>query len=164
MQTSARERAFTLIELLIVVSIVTIMAGITIPRLTGYTKNQDLKQAQEQVKNDLRTVQNRALSGVGTSNEELLFWGIDFDKDTDDYSLISCKDSACNDLINTQSSEKLPGDVVLKNSTTISFSVENGDAFTSNYTVVLGTSSGSICKGVNVNGAGLIKKVEVACP
>jgi prepilin-type N-terminal cleavage/methylation domain-containing protein len=56
-------KAFTLIELLMVVSILTIVAGITIPSFTGYMKNQTLKNAQEQFKSDLRSIQNLALTG-----------------------------------------------------------------------------------------------------
>jgi prepilin-type N-terminal cleavage/methylation domain-containing protein len=56
-------KAFTLIELLMVVSILTIVAGITIPSFTGYMKNQTLKNAQDQFKSDLRSVQNLALTG-----------------------------------------------------------------------------------------------------
>jgi len=58
-----QQKAFTLIELLMVVSIMTIVAGITIPSFTGYMKNQTLKNAQEQFKSDLRSIQNMALTG-----------------------------------------------------------------------------------------------------
>lgn len=56
-------RSFTLIELLMVISIITIVAGITIPSFTGYMTNQTIKNAQDQFKNDLRSVENMALTG-----------------------------------------------------------------------------------------------------
>jgi len=75
-------KAFTLIELLLVVSIMTIVAGITIPSFTGYMKNQTLKNAQEQFKSDLRSVENLALTGskydtaisVGTAKYWVMKW------------------------------------------------------------------------------------------
>jgi type II secretory pathway pseudopilin PulG len=56
-------RSFTLIELLMAVSIMVIIAGVTIPSFTGYMKGQTLRNAQEQFKSDLRSVQNLALTG-----------------------------------------------------------------------------------------------------
>jgi Tfp pilus assembly protein FimT len=46
-----------------VVSIITIVAGVTVPSFTGYMKNQTLKNAQDQFKNDLRSIENMALTG-----------------------------------------------------------------------------------------------------
>lgn len=46
-----------------VVSIITIVAGITIPSFTGYMTNQSLKNAQDQFRSDLRSVENMALTG-----------------------------------------------------------------------------------------------------
>jgi prepilin-type N-terminal cleavage/methylation domain-containing protein len=73
---------FTLIELMIVVVIIGIISAGMIPAFSTYIRSQNLKQAQEQLKSDMRTIQNKALNGtlsdvpIGTGN--INFWGIKF--------------------------------------------------------------------------------------
>jgi prepilin-type N-terminal cleavage/methylation domain-containing protein len=67
--------SFTLIELLMVVSIITILAGATIPSFTGYLKGQTLKNAKEQFKNDLRSIQNKSLTG-SLSDQNIVGGGV----------------------------------------------------------------------------------------
>lgn len=74
-------KGFTLIELLVVMSVVAIIGGGIIPSFSKYTKDQNLKQAQEQLKSDLRTVQNRALTGAMSNVEKpagtrIRYWGV----------------------------------------------------------------------------------------
>lgn len=77
-------RGFTIIELLISMSIIAIIAGGIIPTFSSYIRNQNLKQAQEQLKSDLRTVQNRALTGslsnqtVSSDDDYIQYWGVRF--------------------------------------------------------------------------------------
>ncbi|MBN1162670.1 type II secretion system protein [Patescibacteria group bacterium] len=92
---------FTLIELLVVISIVTILSGVLIPSFTTYLRRQTVKQAQQKLVSDLRTVQNKALTG--TLSDQLIngtdpvaFWGIEFVNDTNDYVyFISAENTAC---------------------------------------------------------------------
>jgi prepilin-type N-terminal cleavage/methylation domain-containing protein len=67
--------AFTLIELLMVVSIITIISGAIIPSFTGYLKGQTLKNAKEQFKNDLRSIQNKSLTG-SLSDQNVIGGGV----------------------------------------------------------------------------------------
>jgi len=55
---------FTLIELLIVIAIIGILSAISIPSFSSFNTNQRLSQAAKQVKNDLRSAQNRALNNI----------------------------------------------------------------------------------------------------
>lgn len=50
-------------ELMLVVGIIAIVTGALIPSFSGYIKTQNLKQAQENVRSELRSAQNRALTG-----------------------------------------------------------------------------------------------------
>jgi len=163
--TSARENAFTLVELLVVVSLVVIITGAVIPNFTGFTKNQKVKQAQEMVKSDLRTAQNRILTGVGvTTGNNLAYWGIKFTAGNSRYHLVSCTDSACATVLNDQTSESLSSDVQIKNSATVIFDIF-GNAVTaedSSQIVRVGNTSNSITKCIEINYVGLIKKA--VCP
>ena len=77
---------FTLIELLIVVTIMVLVTGAIIPSFSGYIRNQNLKQAQEQVKSDLRTAQNKALTGALSdqtiNSNPVTYWGVRFHPQT----------------------------------------------------------------------------------
>lgn len=57
---NCKAEGFTLIELLIAISIVGILAAITIPQLTAFNRRQVLKNAAAEVKNNLRYAQNKA--------------------------------------------------------------------------------------------------------
>lgn len=73
---------FTLLELMIVVTIIGIISAGLIPAFSNYIRSQNLKQAQEQLKSDMRTIQNKALTGA--LSDQLLggtyikYWGIKF--------------------------------------------------------------------------------------
>ena len=79
---------FTLIELLIVIAIIGILAAISIPSFSTFTTNQRLSQAAKQVKNDLRSAQNRAINGVKDSAGNKV-WGISFDG-SNSYAIFTC--------------------------------------------------------------------------
>src|SRR3989339_87547 len=68
-------KAFTLIEVMVVIAVLTVLTVSIVPSFSGYLKNQNVKQAQETLKSDLRSVQNKALTGV-LSDTGAYFWGI----------------------------------------------------------------------------------------
>ena len=76
---------FTLIELLIVIAIIGILSAISIPSFSDFTNNQRLSQAAKQVKNDLRSAQNRAINNV-----DGMAWGVSFDLTNHTYTAFSC--------------------------------------------------------------------------
>lgn len=71
----SNSQGFTLVELLVVISIIALLTGAIIPSFSNYIKNQNLRQAQEQLKSDLRTTQNKALTGTGTDTT-VKYWGV----------------------------------------------------------------------------------------
>ncbi|MBI2620613.1 type II secretion system protein [candidate division WWE3 bacterium] len=161
---------FTLIELLISVSIITILAGFLIPSFTRYLDTQNVKQAKEQVKNDLRTLQNRALSGVGAA-EGVSYWGVKFDDNTRRYFYFTSSANdwpICSSTTSGETGEILPSDTMVRNGTLcVFFSFSDGGATyvksfsPSNTVITLGYSNSSNdCEGVEVNAAGLIKGVS----
>jgi prepilin-type N-terminal cleavage/methylation domain-containing protein len=84
MLTLKKHNAFTLIELMVVVMILAILTISVIPSFSSYLRNQTLKQAEENLKSDLRSLQNKALTGtasdqvVGTPGASLRYWGATF--------------------------------------------------------------------------------------
>ncbi len=163
---------FTLIELLITISIITIITGASLPSFNSYIKNQNVKQSQEKVKDDLRTVQNRALNGqdaeVLLSGNKVNYWGIEFAQGEAAYTyFISTDTSSCGPAANRQDfrvSEILPGDNVVRSEDgCVFFSFENGDAFFSPApadTIIIGPPTGSTgCKRLEVTPVGLIQAI-----
>lgn len=73
---------FTLIELLIVITLIISVTVAVVPSFAGYIRNQGVKLASEQVKSDLRTIQNKALAGALSDQEvnsnPVEYWAIRF--------------------------------------------------------------------------------------
>jgi len=170
-----KQDGFTLAELLLVVSIIAIMSAASIPGFRGYIRNQNLKQSVEQVKSDLRSVQTKAMAGSGAdSNPDLSYWGITFFAGLPTYNSFTATSSFS--TAQQGVSESLIGDIVLRNNSTIFFSVPSGDAFTlggvpcdstgSNCIVLIGPvdATGNNCYSIRINTAGAIFKYEnVSC-
>lgn len=165
MKVSAQ--GFTLLELLIVVSIIAVMSGAILPAFSQYIDNQGSRQAQEQVKSDLRTTQNRALTGsaadqfIGT--DPVLFWGLAFTNDSPTYSYFISTGNATDDCSEeVKGSYTLPENFVFKHGGCVFFSMEDGDyngiSIGSSNRVIVGLSgSNTNCKSVVLNPAGLIQ-------
>jgi prepilin-type N-terminal cleavage/methylation domain-containing protein len=176
----SRFSGFTLIELLVVVSIIAVMSASMMPGLTNYMDTQNLIQAQEQLKSDIRTVQNNALAGVGADGT-INFWGIRFNTTARTrYEFFTaqviedCFSGA--GITVTANSDVLPGDALIRsaNNTCIFFDMSSGAA---TYTfgaipqscsldgetgcmIPIGYTASTSCFGVSVNDAGLIKSLE----
>jgi prepilin-type N-terminal cleavage/methylation domain-containing protein len=182
---------FTLIELMVVIGLVAILSGAILPNFSTYINNQNRKQAQEQVKSDLRTIQNRALTGVGYTSTDT-HWGIYFGVGSSTYSFLKIvgpiKDaSTC--IASTEKSNILPANHVIRtipdplntNAFCVFFSFDNGDMTwvtddgsvktdcatngPSPCNIYIGTPTGTTCSLVGLNSAGLIiNNSETTCP
>lgn len=70
--------AFTLVELMISISIIAILTAAAIPSFTDFSKSQTLIQNFKTLKSDLRIAQSRSISG-STVGGAAKAWGIYFD-------------------------------------------------------------------------------------
>jgi len=124
---------FTLVELLIVVVIISVLTGAMIPGFSTYIRNQNLRQAQETLLGDLRSVQNRAISGTG-SDAGVNFWGINITSAAaSSYTYFASENSgSCAPggvYLNQGTSQAFANAITINNSQgCLFFSIENGDA------------------------------------
>lgn len=181
---SSAQKAFTLIELLIVVSLITIITGAILPSFNSYIDTQNVKQAQEQVKDELRTVQNKALNGENASitltDGQVQYWGMEFVQGNTTYdTYIYTSTAACggggSEGQNKQylrTSVALPGnsEIITPISGCVFFSFSNGDASFSGgaNTIIVGppgaSSGDNTCRRVNIYSNGLIESdSNVSC-
>ena len=178
-QTSFKNRGFSFIELLIVVSLITLVSGAILPGFNSYIRTQNLKQAAEQIAGDLRTVQNKALSGVLSSEPSVAYWGAS--SSSGSYALSFNTFSASGAASNSDKAATLPGGVEIKNSFLVLFDMFKGngwyrlsgstpfitrcDLTGSKCRVVVGMPGATSCSSISVNTAGAIIIQEgVSCP
>ena len=147
-----------------------------IPGFSNYITTQNIRQAQESLKSDLRTVQNKALTGVSSSDPTVSYWGLKvLSQNVSSYVFFksSTNDGGACDAINAANAneigDKLPGDVVVidANGACVFFSLRNGDATIVNLggsdIIPIGYAGEAPCHGVQINSAGIIRGVDT-CP
>lgn len=165
--------AFTLIELLVVVSVIGILSAATIPVFNSFTQAQRLNQAAKQVKQDLRSAQNRALSSIDGKA-----WGIYFVPGGNSYTPFSCppdeavgppgfKHQAANsNCVDSSTSISLPSSVTINPISTVQDAAfdavsgdvyEDGDSLTAGYVWVEFNLSGVTPKRVTIYAGGKIE-------
>lgn len=166
------QKAFTLVELLVVVSIITILSGILIPSFTSYIRSQNIKQAQQQIVSDMRTVQNKAITGTLSDTviggNQVLFWGIHFNDDNNGdgirneyrYFVSTTAPVNCNPgQIQNEGWYRLGSSTRISSGPTcVYFEIKNGNIITSGgTTITVGHASGGTdTKNVLFNSSGLI--------
>lgn len=169
-------QGFTLVELLIVISILVIVTGAAIPSFAGYIKNQGIKQAQEQLKSDLRNIQNKALTGalsdqtIGTS--PVAYWGVRFSPGSGsgatryEYFIAATNTSCPSGALPSsqlQGYSDLASGIIVRASayTCVYFSIANGSISSSPSVTQLivgysGSTASGDCRRVHFNSNGLI--------
>lgn len=171
MSTPSRN-GFTLVELLLVVALIAVLSSFLIPGFSTYIDVQNIRQAQELVKSDLRTVQNNALTGVGTSSSTTAYWGLKISSQNANtygfFRAATADSSSCGSASIEQNGANLPGKVVIRDGSggCIFFSIRNGDATIVNLPngdIKVGYAGSAACDGVEVNSAGMIRAIDL-CP
>jgi prepilin-type N-terminal cleavage/methylation domain-containing protein len=143
--------AFTLIELLIVIAVIGILAATSIPVFSSFTTSQRLSQAAKQVKQDLRSAQNRALNGVKDANDYQV-WGMSFNG-SNSYTIFTC--SGLDTTTSPCTCTTPPGQTTFATkSLATGFTISNG-------LFIFDEISGDICDASSLLGAGASGSVDV---
>lgn len=167
----SHRNGFTLIELMVVVGILALVSGIMIPSFSNYTRNQSLKQAQENFKSDLRSIQNRALTGTGSDKTygttpplPALYWAISYSEGASSYSVYLTHRNNCSTPVIESQTFNLPSNISFYTGSSgcLLFSLEDGSVYTTGggsigtVNIDLKHSASSTTKRVTVNRPGLI--------
>ncbi len=85
--------AFTLVELMISISIIAILTVAAIPSFSGFSKSQAMAQGFKSLESDLRIAQSRSLSGATAPAGATVApkaWGINFTDGASSYIIFTC--------------------------------------------------------------------------
>jgi len=160
---------FTLIELLIAITIVALLTAVTVPAFLRFSARQELSQGVADVKTDLRTVQNRAISGIDrqVGGVDYYWWGIKFTAESGDYSFV--KSSALDDpdsaVVSVREKSLSGAGLEIVADKTIWFKMITGEVFGSGAVVVRRVESGCVsqaedpdnCRDVTVSAGGRVE-------
>jgi len=170
MRLAHKKKGFTLIELLIVVSIITIISGAVIPGFSNYIAHQNVIQSLEKVIDDIRTVQNKALSGelsnTVISSNKPEYWGIQYTQNATTYNyFVSYDKNSClpSEYSNQGVSKPLPGGMLIRSaSKCVFFDFGSANTYSSgSATIIVGPENVNTgCLRVELNAVGLVQKVE----
>jgi len=164
MRKAALYYGFTMIELLIVVAIMSILTGAILPGFNSYVTNQNLRQAQEQIKNDLRSTQIKALAGSFSDDINVKYWGVHFRPDSGTYDYFTSLNTT-DPILCTDS--KLPSDLRYTGSShrCVFFNNDNGDIVNTGAVIVGASGATSNCRRVEMNGPGriIINLTNMSC-
>ena len=167
----SKSKGFTLIELLIVITIIITITVSIVPSFAGYIRNQGVKQANEQVKSDLRSIQNKALTGALSDQTvnaaPVAYWAVRFSNAARYEYFIADVATSCPNSFTSgqlQGYADLASAVEVKSSgyKCIFFSMSNGSISTINFSAnnlivgYAGSTKDGDCRRIQFNTGGLI--------
>ncbi len=168
---------FTLIELLVAVAIIAVITAISIPYFHDFTANQTMNRAVEQVRNDLRTAQNRAVSSTDRNlidSDKYGWWGVKFLADADSYNVVmiessSAVDPTADQVEQSRREKTIPGELYIlndvANNISFWFKMVNGEIYTDagkltsteSIEICTDPENGATCEIVNIHPGGRIE-------
>lgn len=174
---ASKMSGFSLVELIVAVSILVIISAASIPNFSTFIKSQNLTQAQESIKSGIRDAQNRAITGEESNtplcnSSNCTHWVIKFINNGTTYQLGKTNGNAITDCSNNLDtsdyiSDVFPGDVRINLGTSsyacIFYEFLTADESDINLTGdTVKVFHGNDSKCVLVNSSGLV--MGAACP
>lgn len=93
------KKGFTLIEMMIVVGVIAIVSGATMPSFVKYLDIQNLEQVRQDILSDLRSVQNKAMTGEAADQligaAPVAYWGVHFTQSNSYNVFYSSQNTSC---------------------------------------------------------------------
>lgn len=135
---------FTLVEVLVVVTILMIISATVLPTFSSYIQKQNLNQSVENLLSDIRSMENKAISGVPNANGvSAPYWGIYMPAGSNTYTVFSTltEHTSCTVSVLPEHTGKLTQGATFANTYCIYISTKNGALY---YTSGLVTGSPTI--------------------
>jgi prepilin-type N-terminal cleavage/methylation domain-containing protein len=83
------QKGFSIIELLVVISILAVITTVSLPAIRQYNSRVDLKNTSQLVRDDLRALQNKAINGEiapeNATSKTRSYWALRIDNSADNY-------------------------------------------------------------------------------
>ena len=139
----------------------TILSGAMVPSFSKYIRSQNIKQAREQIKSDLRTLQNNALTDsapVGVAPTSTMYWGVLFEVDSNEYHYFfrGNDTDTCATLKDENKKFKLPENIISKGTYCIFFNSSNGNTSGDSYVAIKDSNTVPNIECIKINPVGLI--------
>lgn len=160
-----KRRGFTLLEVLVAATIISLLSGISLVGYNRFQERQQLNAAKEQLRNDLRLTQQKALAGekpagwCAAAGQTLTAWRLAFISAT----VYEIRGICSTDVAVTDKSVVLTGNASkISGADQIDFAPLTGAAADISFTLLATTASGNWRATVSVTSAGLIESSNIS--
>lgn len=159
------KQGFTLLEVLVAATIISLLSGVSLVGYNRFQERQRLASAKEQLRNDLRQVQQKALSGekpagwCAGAGQTLTAWRLVFTS----AAVYEIRGVCSTGAVVSDKSVTLTGNASkVAGADQIDFSPLTGTAPDTSFTLQATTASGNWRATVSVTAAGLIESSNIS--